>query len=102
MIRIILASVVIAALALLSSVQASEHGTMALLVPLQPLAQQAHQIENALAYLGQPLAADEISRIEEAVAVQSELPSVERLQSILDPHVLAVVQINAESRVKVE
>jgi hypothetical protein len=74
----------------------------ALSVPLQPLAKQAHQIENALAYLGQPLSPEEVSRIDEAVAESSEPRAVERLQSILDPHVLAIVQINAESRVKVE
>ena len=78
MIRTTLASVVIAALALLGSVQAS--ATTALLVPLQPLAQQAHQIENVLAYLGQPLSAEEISRIDEAVAEASDAQAVERLQ----------------------
>lgn len=71
-------------------------------VPLQPLAQQAHQIENALAYLGQPLSATEVSGIDAAAAEPDENKAVERLQSILDAHVLAVVQINAESRVKVE
>ena len=71
-------------------------------VPLQPLAQQAHQIENALAYLGQPLSPQEISRLDEAVAVPNESDAVEQLQRILDPHVLVKVEINAESRVKVE
>ena len=71
-------------------------------VPLQPLAQQAHQIENALAYLGQPLSPEEISRIDEAVARPNESDAVAGLQKVLDTHVLALVQINAESRVKVE
>ena len=100
MLRIIPASVVIAALTLLSGPQT--FGSAALLVPLQPLAQQAHQIENALAYLGQPFSAEEVSKIDEAVADPNESKAVERLQSVLDSHVLAVVQINAESRVKVE
>jgi hypothetical protein len=36
------------------------------------------------------------------VAVSDESKAAERLQSILDSHVLAMVEINAESRVKVE
>ncbi|MGH9644270.1 MAG: hypothetical protein ACRD3Q_17840, partial [Terriglobales bacterium] len=102
MIRITMGSVVVSALALLASVQASEHAGAALSVPLQPLAQQTRQIENALAYLGQPLSAEEVSGIDEAVGDPSESTAVERLQKILDPHVLAVVHIDAESRVKVE
>jgi hypothetical protein len=101
MIRIVPSSVAIAVLALLISVQAFERAA-ALPVPLQPLAQQAQQIENALAYLGQPLSAEEVSRIDEAVTEPNESKAVERLQNVLDFHILAVVQINAESRVKVE
>ena len=102
MIRTTAASAVVAALALIACAQAFEGATTALTVPLQPLAQQARQIESTLAYLGQPLSAEEVSRIDEAVAEPSESKAVDRLQSILDPHVLAIVQINAESRVKVE
>ena len=101
MIRIVPSSVAIAVLALFVGVLAFERA-VALPVQLQPLAQQAHQIENALAYLGQPLAGDEISGIDGAMALSGETEAVERLQSILDAHVLAIVQINAESRVKVE
>ena len=101
MARIVSSSVAIAALALFIGVLAFERAG-ALPVPLQPLAQQAHQIENAMAYLGQPFSAEEISRIDEAVAEPNESKAVERLQNVLDSHVLAVVQINAESRVKVE
>ncbi len=100
--RITATSVVVAALALIAGAHASGPAATALPVPLQPLAQQARQIENALAYLGQPLSVGEVSRIDDAVAEPSESKGVERLQSILDSHVLAIVQINAESRVKVE
>jgi hypothetical protein len=102
MTRITAASVVVAALVLITGAQASQSATPAHTVPLQPLAQQARQIESTLAYLGQPLSAEEVSRIDEAVAEPSESKAVARLQSILDSHVLAMVQINAESRVKVE
>lgn len=70
--------------------------------PLQPLAQQVRQIETALSYLGQPFSADELARIDEAIADAQESEAVKRLQSVLDRHVLALVQINPESRVKVE
>lgn len=102
MTRITATSVVVAALSVIACAQTSEPTSTVRLVPLQPLAQQAHQIENALAYLGQPLSAEEVSGIDEAVAEPSESKAVARLQSILDSHVLAMVQINAESRVKVE
>jgi len=102
MVRIGAAFIVVATLTLIATELASQSTTTTLPVPLQPLAQQAHQIENALAYLGQPLSAEEVSGIDKAVAEPSESTAVERLQSILDAHVLAVVQINAESRVKVE
>jgi len=98
----IASALVIASAFTLSAGQAAHRAFADVPVPLQPLAQQAHQIENALAYLGQPLSQEEISRLDEAVAAQSESDAVEQLQRILDPHVLVKVEINAESRVKVE
>src|SRR5467141_1577628 len=101
MTRIGAAFAVVLTLAAIASAQASQRAR-SLTVPLQPLAQQVHQIENALAYLGQPLSAQEISSIDQAVTERDESKAVARLESILDDHVLAIVQINAESRVKVE
>src|SRR5215470_1271317 len=71
-------------------------------VPLQPLALQVRQMETALSYLGQPFSADELARIDEAIADADESAAAKRLESVLDPHVLALVHINPESRVKVE
>jgi hypothetical protein len=70
-------------------------------VALQPLAQHARTISSALAYLGQPLPPEDLRRIDEAIAEPDESTAVERLQQVLDRHVLAVVDINPESRVKV-
>jgi hypothetical protein len=95
------AFVLVAMLAAIAGAKGSQSATTAA-VPLQPLAQQVHQIENALAYLGQPLSTEEVSRIDEAVSDSIESTAVKRLQSILDAHVLTIVQINAESRVKVD
>jgi hypothetical protein len=71
-------------------------------IPLQPLAQQVRQLEEALTYLGQPFAAADLRRIHEAVANPDEAAAVRTLESILDTHVLLTVDINPESRVKVE
>src|SRR5215510_11053199 len=71
-------------------------------VPFQPLAQQVRQMETALSYLGQPFSVDELARIDEAIADAEENVAVEQLQAVLDPYVLAIVDINPESRVKVE
>jgi hypothetical protein len=71
-------------------------------VPLQPLAQQARRIETALGYLGQPLAPGDRAAIDAAVSSADEAAAVQQLQTTLDNHVLAVVRVNAESRVSVE
>src|SRR5215471_18114864 len=71
-------------------------------VALQPLAQQVRQLEEALNYLGQPLTNAESRRIHDAIANPDEAAAVRALEAILDPHVLLHVDINPESRVKVE
>ena len=71
-------------------------------VPLQPLAQQVRQLAEALDYLGEPLPAGEIASIDKAIANPDEKAAAAALEAILDPHVIAIVDINAESRVKVE
>jgi hypothetical protein len=71
-------------------------------IPLQPLAQQVRQLEEALTYLGQPFGAADLRRIHEAVANPDEAAAVRALESLLDTHVLLTVDINPESRVKVE
>ncbi len=71
-------------------------------VPLQPLAQLVRQLEAGLAWLGQPLSASEQKEINQAVEVQDEAAAVAGLQKVLDRRVLVVVDINPESRVKIE
>jgi hypothetical protein len=71
-------------------------------VPLQPFAQQVRRLEDALNYIGQPLSAADHSELNRALAVEDEAQAVARLQEILDQYVLAEVDINAESRVKVK
>ena len=71
-------------------------------VALQPLAQQVRGIENALAYLGEPLPQADRDAIDAGIAKTDEREAVSDLERILDRHVLAIVDINAESRVKVQ
>lgn len=78
------------------------HQETSLFVSLQPLAQQVRRIEAALNYLGQPLSALEHQAINHAIAKLDEIVAVQELQQILDKHVLAIVEINPESRVKVQ
>jgi hypothetical protein len=71
-------------------------------ISLQPLAQQVRQVETALAYLGQPLSANDREAINQAVADADEAAAVARLEQTLDKHTLAIVEINPESRVKIQ
>jgi hypothetical protein len=71
-------------------------------VPLQPIAQQVRRLETALNYLGQPLLAADQKEINDAIAEADEVAAVKRLERLLDKYTLAVVEINPESRVKVE
>jgi hypothetical protein len=71
-------------------------------VPLQPFAQQVRQVETTLAYLGQPLAQSDLKAVSAAIANADESSAVADLVQILDKYTLAVVDINPESRVKVQ
>jgi len=71
-------------------------------IALQPLAAQVRQVEETLNYLGQPLAGATKKLINEAVANPDQAAAVAQLQAALDTYVLANVDINPESRVKVE
>jgi hypothetical protein len=70
-------------------------------VPLQPLAQQVRRLEDAMNYLGQPFPAADHSAINSAIANTDAGAAAAKLEEILDKYALAIVDINAESRVKV-
>ena len=71
-------------------------------VPLQPLAQQVRRLEDAMNYLGQPFPPTDHSAINAAIANPDASAATAELEKILDKYALAIVDINAESRVKVE
>ena len=71
-------------------------------IPLQPLAQQVRRLETALNYLGQPLLDRDQKAINDAIADSDEIAAVKGIERVLDKYVLASIEINPESRVKVE
>ncbi|HLJ12945.1 MAG TPA: CehA/McbA family metallohydrolase [Bryobacteraceae bacterium] len=78
------------------------HPMPATTVPLQPLTQQVRRLETALSFLGQPFSVADRKQIDEAIANPDESAAIHQLEQILDRYALAIVDINAESRVKVE
>ena len=68
-------------------------------VEVQPLRAQVERVETALRSLGQPLSDDMVAKLEEAKGADN---AVTAIQQVLDPLCVAKVNINAESRVKVE
>jgi len=76
--------------------------TAAQSVPLQPLAQQVRRLEDAMNYLGQPFPPADQAAINRAIADPAEAAATGGIEKILDRYALAIVDINAESRVKVD
>jgi hypothetical protein len=67
-------------------------------VDLQPLAAQVSRLMEALRFLGEPLPAEETAELTNATGAAG----VTAIQRILDRHCLVGVEINPESRVKVQ
>ncbi|MEZ6113528.1 MAG: CehA/McbA family metallohydrolase [Pirellulaceae bacterium] len=70
-------------------------------VEAQPLGQQARRVAESLAFLGSPLTKDERQRLDAALSMDNAEQSSAAIQRVLDQRVLAAVNINPESRVKV-
>jgi hypothetical protein len=68
-------------------------------VELQPLAASVERLAEALELLGEPLSPAERAALAEAGGAQDPTAGVAAIQSVLDPHCLAFVHINPESRV---
>ncbi len=67
----------------------------------QPLIAHVARISEGLAFVGNPLPVDISRQIESLQKDARDEIAVEKIQKLLDPHCLAFVQINPESRVKV-
>lgn len=69
-------------------------------VDLQPLAAQVRRLMEALEYLGEPLGSADRASLEQALNSR-DADAADKVQRILDAHVLFAVHINPEMRVKV-
>src|SRR5258705_12520093 len=67
-------------------------------VEAQPLAAQVTRVIEALAYLGEPLPAEELAALNAA----GKAGDIEKIQGLLDSRCLFGVNINPEMRVKVQ
>jgi hypothetical protein len=70
-------------------------------VEFQPLAAQVKRVAQALDLLGSPLTKAELETLDRACSATDPTAGVRGIQETLDPLCLAMVEINAESRVKV-
>jgi len=70
-------------------------------IAAQPLKSQAERVAKTLEFLGQPLTKAQRANLDAAVRQTDEAKAVAAIQQLLDPLVLAQVNINPESRVKV-
>lgn len=69
----------------------------------QPLAAQVTRLLEAMDFLGEPLPAEETTELKRLIgAPQDRRQAVVDIQKILDGHCLAGIEINPESRVKVQ
>jgi hypothetical protein len=71
-------------------------------VELQPLGAQITRLMQALEMIGEPLPAGESSELKRLVQSPNTAKTVQRIQQLLDAHCIAGVNINPESRVKVQ
>jgi hypothetical protein len=68
-------------------------------VEQQPLVAATQRLIEALQYVGAPLPKSDLDALQAAIQDADERASVLAIQKVLDPHCLAVVNINPESRV---
>ena len=71
-------------------------------VELQPLSAQVERVVQALELAGSPLDRTKQEALKAALAEANAATALEKIQQVLDPLCLAAVQINPESRVKVQ
>jgi hypothetical protein len=67
-------------------------------VEFQPLAAQVRRLVETLDYVGEPLSTTERAALDDALT-GAKPDAVDRIQQVLDPHCLALVNINPEMRV---
>ncbi len=71
-------------------------------VERQPFVAATRRLIEALSYAGSPLPPQVLEQYEQATRLEDDRKAVVAIQQILDPHCLAFININPESRVKVQ
>ena len=71
-------------------------------VEFQPLAAQVERVVQALELAGSPLGKEQHAALQAALSTKDRAAAVEKIQQVLDPLCLVGVEINPESRVKVQ
>src|SRR6185503_3874125 len=90
-------------LALSTATSAAQQLPIVAKVERQPLAAQVSRLLEALEILGEPLPADETAELKRLTSTDADREKgAAEIQKILDRHCLAGVEINPESRVKVQ
>src|SRR5215475_4604298 len=92
----VVASLVVAILFLAPGPGVAQKLTDPVAVEGQPLAANVNRLLQALELVGAPLPKDKTDALQAAIKDQD----AKKLQQLLDPHVLVLVSINPESRVK--
>ncbi len=87
---------------LISSVQGSDSLLIVTDVEYQPLAAQVERVSQALELAGAPLTAEGKKSLAAAIAIEDRAKAARAIQEVLDPLCLVGVEVNPESRVKVQ
>ncbi len=87
---------------LIAALAAAEELPMVAKVEFQPFAAQAIRVLQSLDLLGEPMAAADAAELRRIAGGTGGAAEVQRMQAILDKHCLVGVNINPESRVKVQ
>ncbi len=94
--------VVVFQLAFVLQLQAADELALVEGVAAQPFKAQARRVAQALEFLGQPLNESQQAQLDAAFKETDDAKAVSAIQRLLDPLALAAVNVNPESRVKVE
>ena len=89
-------------LAFASLMYSAEELPLVTAVEFQPLAAQVERVLQSLDMLGEPLPDSDARKIKDILSSSPTAAGIEEIQRILDKHCLAGVEINPESRVKVQ
>ncbi len=70
-------------------------------IDYQPVGVHLQRLQEAMAYLGEPLSEETLDTLRRAAKEESQIKALKMVQEVLDPLCLLDIQINPESRVKV-